>query len=169
MGTCFGRESFREMQKKNPVGGGEHLHVRQCPSWASTFSPCASFWTSKVTSRTIQSAVAETISTAPKLAPSSARTAATLAKHAWCVGEFEANGQAVVGIGSDVGHGWSLLLAGCGKSPPALRTVAREARDMRERRDPKIGVRNSGNLKPRTLIRLAFLPVSRGHAARGPT
>src|SRR5882762_6895600 len=41
-------------------------------------------------------------------------------------------------------------LAGCRNSPPAPQTVAREARDGRERRDPKFEVPGSKFRKPRT-------------------
>ena len=30
-------------------------------------------------------------------------------EHAWCVGKFKANGQAVIGVGFNVRHGWSFI------------------------------------------------------------
>jgi len=53
-------------------------------------------------------------------------------------------------------------LAGCWKSPPASQAAAREARDMRERRDPKFEVPKTSNFGPRTLPR----PTSLASLAR---
>jgi len=43
------------------------------------------------------------------------------------------------------------------KSPPAPETMAREARDVRESRDPKLEVLKTSNFGPRTLARPANL------------
>jgi len=44
-------------------------------------------------------------------------------------------------------------------------TVAREARDMRERRDQKFGVRSSENLEPRTSNPRPFHPSRKSRSA----
>src|SRR5207247_10655022 len=49
----------------------------------------------------------------------------------------------------------SSILAECSKGPPSPQIVAREARDVRERRDPKFEFPKTSNFGPRTVVRLA--------------
>ena len=99
-----------EMQKKNPVGGGEHLHVRQRPEPGEHLLSMrfALDVEGHVSHHTV-GRCRDDIHRA-QVGAFFGQDGSHSCKHAWFVGELETNGQTVVGIGPNLSHSWSLFV-----------------------------------------------------------